>query len=281
MQGKLSVIKNIIWAVCIILCLLALLVGLLFSLFVKYGGEQEKNVLILGQSEDQQVVKDPDQPDNGAAVSYGDGTLRTLTESQDGGQAYIDSLTFICDSALIGMRDYGLLTGGTATTQVWGSSAGNIPASSIAQCTIRYPGDGSEISAAEAAMIARPGILVISLGMDGLSQVDKDSFIAAYEELVKNIMSVSPDSRVICCSLSSVTPSYSGTDGITAMNVLEANGWIQQVCMDTGAYYADAGSAVRDSAGNLLNDYASSNGKSLNSEGVNKILEYLRGHALS
>ena len=51
----------------------------------------------------------------------------SLPESSDAGQGYIDGLTFLCDSPAIGLRDYALLSGGTATTQVWGSAAGNIP----------------------------------------------------------------------------------------------------------------------------------------------------------
>ena len=62
--------------------------------------------------------------------------------------------------------------------------------------------------------------------------------------------------------------------------VIAADEWIKQVCINTGAYFADAGSAVTEASGLLLTEYASANGKALNSSGLNKILEYLRSHAL-
>lgn len=282
MRGKLSGLKNIIWAFGIVVCLLAVLVGFIIAAVSKYDGEQEKGAINLGGTADIQDTSDKQEEPAGEdmPVSYGDGTLHELAESADGGQAYVDTLTFLCDSTLIGLRDYGMLTGGAATSQVWGSAAGNIPASSISTCTIRYPGDGSEISPADAAMVTKPEKLVISLGMDSLQSVTKEEFISAYTTLVGDIRRASPDTVIICCALTSVVPEYAGVDGLTAAMALEANEWIKQVCIDTGAYYADAGAVLRDSSGNLLTEFASSNGKALNSSALDKILEYLRTHTV-
>ena len=282
MQGKLPIIKNMIWAVAIVLALAALLVGLIFAAASRYNGEQQDGTLYLGSeaSTKQDAASQDVQTVNAIGPLAGDGSLHTLSETSDGGQAYLDELTFLCDSAMIGLRDYGLLSGGTATGQVWGSSAGNIPASSIAQCTIVYPGDGSQISAASAAMIAKPRVLVIALGCDSLSETDQESFIANYTALLNSIHEASPETTLVCCSPCFVTAGYSGADGLTRDIALQAEQWIQQVCMATGVYYADLRSVLCDSSGTLFNDYASSNGKSLNSTGISKVLEYLRGHTV-
>ena len=159
MQSKLSSIKNIIWAMGIVLCLLALLVGLIFAAAVKYGGDQQDGTLYLGgeapAKASASAIAQADSAGVSASALTGSGSLNSLAETGDGGMSYVDSLTFLCDSALVGLRDYGLLSGGVATAQVWGSSAGNIPASSIAQCTIIYPADGSEMSASAAAEAAK------------------------------------------------------------------------------------------------------------------------------
>jgi len=271
MKGKLVIIKNILWAFGIVLCLAALLVGLGFGLFTKYQGSSIRDMVTLGEK--------ADKPQKGEFDNVlPEGTLYTLGETADGGQAYIDSLTFLVDSSLIGLRDYGLLTGGNTTTQVWGSSAGNIPADTIADPIIRYPNDGSSIPVSQAAAAAKPSRLIISLGMDSLNAVDQNSFIANYVSLVQSIKAASPDTTVICCSLSSVSASYAGTDGLTVDASRTADLWIQEVCKATGAYYADVGSVVADSSGTLFSEYAAANGKTLNSAGVNKVLEYLRCH---
>ena len=281
MNSKLTNIKNIAWAAAIVLCLFSLLVGLGFAAFTRNRGELQRPTVLVGQAaaardEAAALAEEAEK----AAVAESDGQLHLLGASDDAGQGYIDSLTFLCDSALIGLRDYGLLTGGTATTQVWGSSAGNIPATTLADFLIRYPGDGSEISAADAAMIARPGRLLLSLGTDGLRDTDRERFIADYEALIRSLREASPDSVIAVSSITSVTISYSGNDGLDFTLVNQANEWLQQVCAETGVYFVDAARCVSDSNGSLLSEYASANGKTLNSAGLNQILQFLRTHVM-
>ncbi len=280
---KLNSLKNLIWIAAIVLCLLALTIGLFTAAFTRYDGEKERGGVLLGGGSASHggstAAAGTDGVDGGMDVTLvGDGNLKRLEETADGGQAYVDSLTFLVDSALIGLRDYGLLSDGTQTTQVWGSAAGNIPADSIADCVIRYPNDGSEISAVNAAMVARPERLVICLGSDGLAKVDRETFIDSYTRLLQGLRSASPDTVIIVCSLPSVSPSYDGVDNLSSYLVGEANDWIRDVCTDTGVYYADAGSAVRDRSGTLMTEYAAANGKTLNTAGVNLFLSYLRTH---
>ena len=93
MYGKLAAIKNIIWAFSIILCLGALAVALVFVSAVRYDGSGKIQDSGSAQAAPPQVT-----------LPSG-GSLMTLGETSDGGQAYVDSLTFLCDSALIGLRD--------------------------------------------------------------------------------------------------------------------------------------------------------------------------------
>ena len=85
---------------------------------------------------------------------------------------------------MIGMRDYGMLSGGSANTQVWGSTGGTIPIESLSSCVVKYPVDGSEISAATAAMIAQPKLLVLCVGNDGLAGASEEAFRGAYKGLI-------------------------------------------------------------------------------------------------
>lgn len=272
MGKKLFGLKDFIWALCIIISLAALFVGFIIAATHKYTGEEFTGRVELGGEEENTQTEE-------LLTGNGDGVLHTLPETKDYGQDYIDGLTFLCDSALIGLRDYGVLTDGIETTQVWGSSAGNIPFETLSSCKIKYPADGSVISAAEAAMIKKPAILVISLGSDGLANADHDSFVNAYKTLITSIQSASPSTKIICCSLSSVSPNYAGIDGLSAVLVGEANEWMEEICMDTGVYFANFTRELH-SSGYLLSEFAASNGKGLNNAGLNKVLEYLRTHAV-
>ena len=270
MQGKWNTYKNFGWALAIGVALFALLLGLLFTAFARYGGELDRPKIQLGE-----VAAAVPEADT---VQDRTGRLVTLAGTADGGQGYIDSLTFLCDSATIGLRDYGILSGGIATTQVWGSNSGSLPIGTIPDALIKYPGDGSQINAIDAAMIAKPKILVISIGQDGLMGVDKETFIANYESLVMGIREKSPGTYIVCCSVTSVGANYAGADGLTRDAINWANDYIQEVCIDTGAYFCDVAHDMRDSTSVLDGSYASSNGKTLNTAGLNAFLQYLRTH---
>ena len=260
MQGKWNTYKNFGWALAIGVALFALLLGLLFTAFTRYGGELDRPKIQLGEVS--AAVPEAGAVPEADTVQDRTGRLVTLAGTADGGQGYIDSLTFLCDSATIGLRDYGILSGGIATTQVWGSNSGSLPIGTIPDALIKYPGDGSQINAIDAAMIAKPKILVISIGQDGLMGVDKETFIANYESLV----------------MGTVGANYAGADGLTRDAINWANDYIQEVCIDTGAYFCDVAHDMRDSTSVLDGSYASSNGKTLNTAGLNAFLQYLRTH---
>ena len=276
MSGKWTEIKNAGWVLCIGICLLAVAVGLIIASVNRYSGDSFSGSAELSA----ESVKDSENVTE-LTQGTGEGTLLTLPETSDAGQEYIDKLTFLCDSSFIGVRDYGLLSGGTGTYQVWGTSSGSLRVSDLLTATIVYPSDKSEIAIADAAMIAKPPVLVIVVGQDGLNGVDENSFKACYSGMITSIKSASPDTKIICCSISSVGPNYTGADGLSTIIVSDANDWIREVCESTGVYFTDSAKAVGDGTGAVLSSYLSSNGKTLNSSGITEILNHLRTHALS
>lgn len=274
MRGRLTAIKNIAWALAIVLCLLAVFVGLLFAAFTRNSGEQFRGGVPLGtKTERTETVEETGT----RPPQQSDGTLQVPAETGDAGQAYLDSLSFLIDSTLIGLRDYGVLT---SASQVWTTPSGVLAVSDIAESKIVFPNDGSIVSAANAAMILQPRVLVISVGNDGIANIDQYDFMDKYAALIISIQRASPSTWILCLPLSSVTAGYSESTGLTSQRINDANSWIQDVCAETGALYCDAVSSVQDLSGALMDDYASADGKTLNSTGVSQILQYLRYHAV-
>ena len=279
MRQKLTTIKNLAWALGIFVMLLSLLLGLLFLAVIRYDGGMERPQVVLGERESTAapLVDAGGTDDPGTPIQTATGKLIQLEETKDAGEAYIDTLTFLCDSATAGLHDYGLLSGGTGTTQVWYRREGTLPVSTLDDCQINYS-DGSLVSPADAAMIAKPAILVISVGQDGLGAVDQDSFVQKYEALIRSIQAKSPRTVIVVCSIIPVGPNYSGTDNLSADLIIRANDWVEQVCRDTGVYYCDAARALRDNTGVLYERFAFANKKTLNSSGLTEFLSYLRTH---
>lgn len=276
MSSKWTVIKNLAWAVSILVCLLAVVVGFVIASVNRYSGDG----IVSSTELKSETVKDSSGVVQLSSGETG-GALITLPETNDAGMEYIDKLTFLCDSSFVGVRDYGLLTGGTDTYQVWATDSGSLPIGNILEKSIIYPSDGSEISIADAAMIAKPPVLVLCVGQDGLNNVDESAFKNSYTSLIQTIKSSSPDTVIICCSITSVVNNYTGADNLTTIMISDANDWIKDVCQNNGVYFAESGKSVGDGTGSVSSGYLSTNGKTLNSSGITQVLQYLREHALN
>ena len=279
MNNGLSGIKNIIWALAIVVALAAVLVGLIITMVLGFGGQRQDGTLYLGESSALSSGSSAGSSGVDGGLDTGAGAM-ALPGSQDTGLEYLFNLTFLCDESFSAVGSFGANYGSTASAQVWLPAGESLPATNAASTKIIYPNDGTEKTPADAAGLYQPARLVIYLGGDSLGSTDRDSFIAGYSSLVKGIQSASPETRIICCSIGSVTAAYTGTDGLTAELVAQANQWIQQVCADTGVYYADLGAILNDTSGALSAEYAATDGRSISSAGISKIMEYFRMHGI-
>ena len=113
MTNKLSGLKDLIWAVAIVICLAALLVGFFFAAISKYAGDRERPVLALspaasGTPANKSGIDAGVTGSSGGFATVSDGSLKTLSGSSDAGQSYIDSLTFLVDSSLSSLKTSGL-----------------------------------------------------------------------------------------------------------------------------------------------------------------------------
>ena len=274
MKNGLSGVKNLIWALAIFVSLLALLVGLVFSILTRYYGDKMDGTMVLGQGVS--ISSDSDV-DNAGSMSPG--TLMELKSTQDNGIEAIFNYTFLCDSSIVGINDYSAGYGGNATAQLWTDDGSGLSAANAATTTIVYP-DGSVITPSNAAMVAQPKRLVIYLGADNLAGATEDSFKAGYTQLINSIRSASSETSIICCSIASVSSAYPGSDGLTKELISSANSWIKDICISSGTYYADLASLFNDSEGYLAAEYVSPDGRSINNAGIAKLVEYFRFHGI-
>ena len=275
MKIGLSGLKNLIWALGIVLVLLALLVGLIFSFSQKRSGERESGTMILGETASRKDAKAKDGVDGMAYV----GQLNELPSTQKQGLDYLfGDVTFLSDKTLSGLADYSINYGDIPAT-IWTDNGGGLTAVDAADTPIIFV-DGSMITPANAAMISQPKRLVIYLGADGLADATRESFIEGYELLINSIRSNSPSTVVIVCSIASVSNNYQGGDGLTPTLVRQANDWIRQVCIDTGALYADLASILNNDNGQLKDEYLMPDGRSIALAGITAVVDYFRLHAV-
>ena len=273
MNKGLNAVKNIFWMLTLMVAVIAVLVGTVFAVSRKFYGDRLDGALDI-RSEKVTQVKKP-----GASQTPADGdALTELNSTQDAGIEYVLSLTYLCDSTIIGLNDYasGL---GNAKANMWTDTGTGLTAASACDTMIVSPSDSSQITPVNAAMVYQPKRLVIYIGGDGLASATEESFTAGYKKLIESVLASSPNTSVVCCSIGSIAAAYTGSDGLTVEQFAEANKWIASVCRETGVKFADLASILNGENGYLKVEYASPDGRSLNSAGINELINYFRYHA--
>ena len=280
-----------VWTIAIFICMIMVFCALIFS---SCGTGADVPVTTDPPAESEQPADSGDETSdvtadpNGAVTDGGEGTAATdapqtssvvLGETEDAGQEYIDKLTFLGDSTTYGLKYYEVLSGGKNTTQVWTPASGTLTLYNYATATIVFPEDGQEISIVDAVTRKMPEYLVITLGVNGVAEMDEDWFKQDYTALVQSIQAASPNTKIICNSIYPVENDYEYINSINNTNIPQANEWIKAVAEATGCKYADSASVLKAEDGSLREDYGNGDGIHLNADGFNAVLEYLRTHA--
>ena len=273
MNKGLNAVKNIFWMLTLIVAVIAVLVGTVFAVSRKFYGDRLDGALDIRSEKVTQVKK----PSASQAPAGGDGLIE-LNGTQDAGIEYVLSLTYLCDSTIIGLNDYasGL---GNAKANLWTDSGTGLPAAAAYDTMIVSPSDASQLTPVNAAMVYQPKRLVIYIGGDGLASATEESFTAGYKKLIESVLASSPNTSVVCCSIGSIAAAYTGSDGLTVEQFAKANEWIESVCRETGVKFADLASILNGENGYLKVEYAAPDGRSLNSAGINELINYFRYHA--
>ena len=281
-----------VWTLAIFACLLLVLFALIFSSCGQGAGvpvttdppaQSEMPADDGKESPDSGTSAEPgsesEAPDEGEAATETPASSVVLGETEDAGQAYIDKMVFLGDSTTYGLKYYEVLSGGKNTQQVWTPESGTLSLFNYATATIVFPETGEEISIVDAVTRKQPEYLVITLGVNGVSQMDEDWFKTDYTALVQSIQAASPDTKIICNSIYPVENDYEQIESINNTNIPQANEWIKAVAEATGCKYADSASVLKAEDGSLREDYGNGDGIHLNADGFNAVLNYLRTHA--
>lgn len=201
-----------------------------------------------------------------------------LEETEDMGQEYIDKITFLGDSTTYGLRYYKMLAGERDTTQVWTPKSGTLSLFQQSFALIVYPETGEEITILEAVERKKPEMMVITLGVNGVSMMDEEYFKSEYTALVEGIQRTSPDTRIILQSIFPVASSYEYLKSINNEKITRANGWVMDVAEETGVRYLDTQTVLKGEDGWLPQSYQNGDGLHLNETSFALVLEYIRTH---
>lgn len=212
----------------------------------------------------------------------------TLTETPDAGMKYIDKMIFFGESTTAHLRARGVLTGGTNTKQVWADASGTRMLSSRTTSEpIVYPETGENLTVAEACAKAKPEYLVLSFGLNGIGGFiqNKNSYVSAYNKLIRAVREASPDTKIILQSVYPVTDGSGsqafGVDVATLnANIDTLNSWLPEIAAShENVRVANTASVLKNAEGTLSAFYNNGDGIHLSTAAYEQILDYLRTHA--
>lgn len=198
-----------------------------------------------------------------------------LTETTDAGDDYIKQIIFLGDSTTYGLKYYKALE----AEQVWTPSSGTLTLDKQSFAKILYPNDGTEILIKEAAAKSKPKYMVITLGVNGISYLDEETFKKEYTNLIQDILAASPDTIVMIQSIFPVARSYQYQKSINNEKINQANIWLVEMADSLGLKYLNTASVLMDDEGYLPEDYQNGDGLHLNEVSAALVVQYIRTHA--
>lgn len=145
---------------------------------------------------------------------------------------------------------------------------------------IRYR--GKDLPLAEALCEASPEILIVTVGINGLTSWTEEPFTDCYRRLIELIESATPNTQIV---LQSVYPTAKVRSehltGFTVDRIDRLNGWIKVLADQRGLLYLDTASALKGEDGWLPASYHNGDGMHLNTAGFNRVLEYIADHLIT
>lgn len=281
-----------LWSIAIIICGILSVLALIFAACSKTETKTEDDVpfQITTAPPDIEPINDPilpqetspALPQSPSSVTQPPVTASTrLSETPDAGREYLDRIVFLGDSTTYGIGvyyGYGY-TDLCPPDQVWTPASGTLTLSYYSIATIVYPETGEELTISDATERAKPDIMVITLGVNGISFMDEEWFIRDYTALVENIQAASPDTKIILNSIYPVAASYKYQKDINNDKIRAANTWIEQIAENTGSRFLNSYESLVGSDGYLPESMQNGDGLHLTGEAFGIVMNYLRTHS--
>ncbi len=274
------------WSASIIICMLLALFALLFASCAKPSSEPETTPnpdIIEPANPDEPIDGDAQVPDTtsetpvpGVVDTDPPASGAVLAETEDMGQEYLDKFHFFGDSTTNGMITYAKDI--VSSSNVWTPASGTLTLNRWNIDFLKSHADGTELSVVDTFAAVKPEYLLITLGSNGVSFMDEDSFVTSYTEMVEAIQKASPDTKIILNSIYPTCSDYEHKDSISLERIRAANGWIEKIAEDLDLRFLNSYEALAGEDGYLPKALSNGDGIHLNSEGFNKIFNYIRTH---
>ncbi len=206
----------------------------------------------------------------GSISQSGEGFLK---ENKKQDWDYFDDTVMVGDSITYGMALYGYLD----FNHVFAKIGLHQSTALTSKCVYTSKTQGYSIS--EALKKAKPGKIIVTLGINAIYSYKTDSFYDNYRALLSKMKKASPDSIIIIQSIFPVTQSWAVNNGKPNCNnyIAYANQRLSELANDEGFYFLYTYEALADEQGFLKSQY-SGDGIHLSRKGYEAVFDYILSH---
>ncbi|MBQ2987955.1 MAG: hypothetical protein IJD59_02495 [Clostridia bacterium] len=202
-------------------------------------------------------------------------SLKTLAVSDDP----VERMTFFGDSTTAHLA----LRGGIPRERVWSGVNSTVLFETVnAVKCVHLQKENRDLSPAEAAAFKKPRILVITVGVSGgAGRLSRESFVAIYRELLLSVRKASPETKILVQSILPLSDkSVKYYKRLTKEAVVQANGWVRELCAELQIPYVDTHAKLIDpNTGYLKPEYQNDEYMHLTAQAYEVILANLRAYA--
>jgi len=267
-----------IWSAAIILCLVLVLFTLIFVSCQGIASPLEDPSAAKKTETSEPVTSDDGSPpESELPVNSGtqiDPSAVELQQTEDFGQEYLDKFVFLGDSTTYGLAAYGIVR----KEQVWTPTNGTFSLFDQAHIKIKYPETGAELTIEEILELKKPEYMLVTLGVNGVSNMPEDWFKSEYIALIGRIRRASPDTKIIINSIYPIANSYAYQNEINNTKIVEANTWLIDIAATTGTRFLNSHSCLVNEESVLPEDMHNSDGMHLTDAAFDKVMDYIRTH---
>ncbi len=205
-----------------------------------------------------------------------------LPETEDAGREYLDRIVFLGECTTYGIGYYYRhgYTDLCPPAQIWTPKSGTMSLAYYESARILYPSTKEEIPIAECAARSKPEILIITLGVNGLSLLDEAGFKAKYRAMVGEIREASPATEIILNAIYPLADNWEGQSYLNNTMIDQANLWLEAIAEELGCPLLFCREAL-EADGRLPQKYTNGDGLHLAGEAYSQIIAYVRTHALT
>jgi len=198
-------------------------------------------------------------------------TPPVVNQGSYSGDPLISRMTFLGDSTTYGLKYYGVV----GDNQVWTPKNGTLALFRATTDYIVDPASGAEYTISDMCSMYKPDILVITLGVNGISMLDESAFKMYYDSLIEVIQTASPSTKIALQTMYPLSASYDTSSGINNTKISNGNRWIADIASSHGIACINSASVLVDSTGYRPEAWQNGDGLHMSAEGFAVVMNYM------